>query len=56
MKKYNEIKKIENPTLGITRKFAEDGIHRETIEKHKESGEDKEKWKKLKYLKTKKLK
>jgi len=39
MKKYNEIKKIENPTLGITRKFTEDGIYRETIEKYKGDGE-----------------
>ena len=42
IKKYNEVKEIENSTFGITRKFAEDGIHRETIEKHKENGEGEE--------------
>lgn len=39
IKKYNEIKEIENATFGITKKFAEDGIYRKTIEKHKENRE-----------------
>ena len=39
IKKYNEIKEIENPTFGITRKFAEDGIYKKTIETNKEKRE-----------------
>jgi len=40
IQKFDKIEEIENPTVGITKKFAEDGIHRETIEKYKEGGED----------------
>ena len=40
IKKFEKVEEIKNQTLGITRKFAEDGIHRETIEEHKEGGED----------------
>ena len=40
MIKIDKIEEVENSTIGITKKFAEDGIHRETIEKNKEGGED----------------
>ena len=42
MKKIDKIEEVENPTVGITRKFAEDGIHRKTIEKYKKGREEEE--------------
>ncbi len=28
IKKFDKIEEIENPTVGITKKFAEEGIHK----------------------------
>ena len=42
IQKFDKIEEIENPTVWITKKFAEDGIHRETIEKYKERREEEE--------------
>lgn len=40
IKKYNEIKEIENTKIGITQEFAKnEWIHRETIERYKENRE-----------------
>lgn len=42
IKKYNKIKEVEQATIGITKKFVEDGIYRETIEKYKEGRKEEE--------------
>lgn len=43
IRKYNEIKEIKSPTVGITIKFAEDVIHKESIENYQKRREDEEK-------------
>ena len=40
IKKYNEIKEIENATIGITQGFAKnEWIHKETTKRYKEGRE-----------------
>lgn len=40
IKKFDKIEEVENQTIGITKKFAEDGTHRKTIERNKKNREE----------------
>lgn len=38
MQKFNEIKEVENPTVGVTQQFVQDGIYKRSTEENQRIG------------------
>jgi hypothetical protein len=38
IQKFNKIEEVENPTVGITQKFVQDGIYKRSIEENQGRG------------------